>query len=664
MAKVALLIGVSEYGSGFNPLPEAVKSVESVQQVLQPLEIGGFDQVKPLWNPNPPVMREAIETLFSGRTQDDLVLLFFSGHLVCDDNGKLYLATVITRQSPRAELIRVSAIPVSFVHDLMSNSPCQRQVVILDCCLSRVSTQEMAENADSIVDIKTQLGGKGRTILSSFSSTQNSSDSKASSHSVYTHYLVEGIRTGAADRDSDGWISVDELHEYASKRTQTAAPAVRTEFYPVEDGDNIVLFKAAIDDPKLKYRKEVESCVSGGKISQAGCDRLNKLAETLGVTSVDCSVIEAEVLKPYQEYQEKLQRYQRELAKAISNNYPLGTQEREELRSFQQSLGLRDQDVAPIEEQLALKLVNLSQSIDDAAELTQADSESKPNSLASTPNTVLQHSTVILPVQPTNSTPASSEKANEPSQADSESKPNSLPSTPNTVLQHSTVILPVQPTNPSPASSEKANEPSQADSESKPNSLASTPNTVLQQSTRILPVQPTNPTTAVNVSSNLAGSKTSSPSIFTFPYKIFLGIGIGGALVIVALAIGIFTRKPIAPSTNPADSVSSSAMSSPKLSPTAKKSNKESNPSPSSSQSKDCMIFVNGNLRSEPVSLENNVIESLREQIPVTGKRTDDGWVQVQLSSGRLGWAHPDIISSESESEMEACLAKKKTTTQ
>ena len=574
MAKVALLIGVSEYGSGFNPLPEAVKSVESVQQVLQPLEIGGFDQVKPLWNPNPPVMREAIETLFSGRTQDDLVLLFFSGHLVCDDNGKLYLATVITRQSPRAELIRVSAIPVSFVHDLMSNSPCQRQVVILDCCLSRVSTQEMAENADSIVDIKTQLGGKGRTILSSFSSTQNSSDSKASSHSVYTHYLVEGIRTGAADRDSDGWISVDELHEYASKRTQTAAPAVRTEFYPVEDGDNIVLFKAAIDDPKLKYRKEVESCVSGGKISQAGCDRLNKLAETLGVTSVDCSVIEAEVLKPYQEYQEKLQRYQRELAKAISNNYPLGTQEREELRSFQQSLGLRDQDVAPIEEQLALKLVNLSQSIDDAAELTQADSESKPNSLASTPNTVLQ------------------------------------------------------------------------------------------QSTRILPVQPTNPTTAVNVSSNLAGSKTSSPSIFTFPYKIFLGIGIGGALVIVALAIGIFTRKPIAPSTNPADSVSSSAMSSPKLSPTAKKSNKESNPSPSSSQSKDCMIFVNGNLRSEPVSLENNVIESLREQIPVTGKRTDDGWVQVQLSSGRLGWAHPDIISSESESEMEACLAKKKTTTQ
>jgi hypothetical protein len=59
MAKVALLIGVSEYGSGLNPLPGAVRDVEAVQQVLQPSEMGGFDEVKLLSNPNPPVMREA-----------------------------------------------------------------------------------------------------------------------------------------------------------------------------------------------------------------------------------------------------------------------------------------------------------------------------------------------------------------------------------------------------------------------------------------------------------------------------------------------------------------------------------------------------------------------------------------------------------------------------
>jgi hypothetical protein len=65
MTKIALLIGVSEYGSGLNPLPGAVKDVEAVQQVLPPLEDSGFEEVKLLSNPNPPVMREAIETLFS-----------------------------------------------------------------------------------------------------------------------------------------------------------------------------------------------------------------------------------------------------------------------------------------------------------------------------------------------------------------------------------------------------------------------------------------------------------------------------------------------------------------------------------------------------------------------------------------------------------------------
>jgi uncharacterized caspase-like protein len=61
-----------------------------------------------------------------------------------------------------------------------------------------------------------------RSLLASFTSTENFFDPEGFDHSVYTRYLVEGIRTGAADLDSDGWISVDELHEYASNRVQVA----------------------------------------------------------------------------------------------------------------------------------------------------------------------------------------------------------------------------------------------------------------------------------------------------------------------------------------------------------------------------------------------------------------------------------------------------------
>ncbi len=601
MTKIALLIGVSEYGSDLSPLPGAVREVEAMQQVLQPSEMSGFDEVKLLSNPNPPVMREALETLFSGRTNTDVVLLFFSGHIVRDDNAQLYFATSITRKSPKPELVRLTAIPVSFVRDLMSNSPCQHQVVILDYCFSSVSDREMTENDDNTADIKTQLSGERRSLLASFTSTENFFDPEGFDHSVYTRYLVEGIRTGAADLDSDGWISVDELHEYASNKVQVAAPGIKPEFYPVEGGDKIQLLLVPTDNPKLKYRKQVETWVNRGEISEAGRYILNKLAETLQLSSVDCIAIETEVLKPYQEYQKKLQQYKREFAKAIANNYPLDTQEREKLRGFQQSLGLRDEDVAPIEEQVALKLAKLSRSEDEADEVTPTDRQ-----WAVEPQDIPEPQYIPMPVERlTNTTAASENDTNAQS---------------------------------SPIKSES-------------NSLASAPSVVLPDAQPRATVQSKNSTPVVNSSSSLAGSQTSSGSVSTFPNKFLLLAGIGGVVATVALAIGISARKPTAPAPVAVNSVNTATPTNPKP---------DATPSPSPSpESKFCSVFVNGNLRSEPAPFRDNVVESLKEPLVVTGKQTKGGWVEVKLPSNKLGWAHQDIISSKDKTEMDACLSRK-----
>ncbi|WP_442947468.1 caspase family protein [Nostoc sp.] len=59
MAKVALLIGVSEYESGLTPLPAATKDVKAMERVLLHPEIGGFDDVTLLLNPQRQAMEEA-----------------------------------------------------------------------------------------------------------------------------------------------------------------------------------------------------------------------------------------------------------------------------------------------------------------------------------------------------------------------------------------------------------------------------------------------------------------------------------------------------------------------------------------------------------------------------------------------------------------------------
>ena len=349
MVKVALLIGVSQYGAGFNQLPAAAKDVEAMQRVLQHPDMGDFDKVHSLIDPDPQEMGTAIENLFGDGSRDDLVVLFFSGHGIKDESGNLYLATRTTRKNARGGLIRSTAIAARFVQEIMRDSRAKRQVVILDSCFSGAFGEGLLAKDDSSVDVRKQLGGEGRVVLTSSTSTQYSFEQQGADLSIYTRYLVEGIETGAADLDEDEVISVDELHEYANIKVQKASPAMKPEIYTVKEGYKIIIAKVPIGDPKLKYRKEVERYVHGGRISPVGRRILNARRDGLGLLPEDAATIEAEVLKPYREYKKKLQEYEQALIEAIQHEYPLSDYTRAELQDLQHVLSLRDEDIAPIE---------------------------------------------------------------------------------------------------------------------------------------------------------------------------------------------------------------------------------------------------------------------------------------------------------------------------
>jgi hypothetical protein len=355
MTKVALLIGVGEYGNDLSPLPAAPKDVEAMREVLENPEIGGFDQVTPLINPERQAMEEAIYTLFDNRKKDDLLLLFFSGHGVKDDSGNLYLAAHNTRKQQEA-LVQPTAVAASYVQNIMSNSRSKRQVVILDCCFSGAFAQGMTAKDDGSVPVKQQLGGEGRAVLTSSTSTQYSFESQGFDLSVYTHFLVEGIKTGIADKDQDGVVSIDELHEYASEKAQETAPGkMKPEIYPIREGSKILLAKVRVEDSKLKYRQDVERRLKDGKIPPIARNLLDLKRNTLQVTPEEAAVIEAEVLKPYREYEAKLQQYKQVLSEAIKAENPISNYTRNQLKDYQEFWGLKDEDVVSIEARIILE---------------------------------------------------------------------------------------------------------------------------------------------------------------------------------------------------------------------------------------------------------------------------------------------------------------------
>ncbi|MEO0536487.1 MAG: tetratricopeptide repeat protein, partial [Cyanobacteria bacterium P01_A01_bin.123] len=351
MGKAALLIAVAEYRADFESLAAAENDLWAVQRVLQLPEAGGFaaDAVKTLINPGPQKMREELEGLFANRRKDDLLVLYFSGHGVTDDRGNFYLASTATQR----DRIKTTAVSARLILELMEDSRSKQQLVILDCCFSGAFANEMTAKGEP-VNLGSQLGGQGRAVLTSSSATEYSFEQKESQLSVYTRYLVEGLETGAADQNGDGWIEVDELYEFTRDKVQEAAPAMQPKVYAAEAGYKIRLSKAPLGDPKLEYRKEVEKLVKArnGELSSIVQRGLDARRKVLKLSADDAHAIQDEVLKPYRERADKLRQYKEALVEACQGEASLSEDARADLAYFQQTLGLRDQDVVPIQSQI------------------------------------------------------------------------------------------------------------------------------------------------------------------------------------------------------------------------------------------------------------------------------------------------------------------------
>ena len=200
--------------------------MNDLADVLRAPDIGGFDEVKALVNETDANIRLSLEDFFADKKPDDLLVVYFSGHGVRDEQGSLFLAV----NNTRATRLRATAIPSEFITDEMDRSRSKRQVLILDCCHSgafaqgsKALTGESAGTGPAFEGL-----GYGRVVLTATDATQYAWEGDQvigqADRSVFTHYLIEGLRTGEADLDHDGTITLDEIYDYVYERVVEATP--------------------------------------------------------------------------------------------------------------------------------------------------------------------------------------------------------------------------------------------------------------------------------------------------------------------------------------------------------------------------------------------------------------------------------------------------------
>jgi uncharacterized caspase-like protein len=164
----ALVVATYEYADGgLRRLTAPEHDADSFAEVLKNPAIAGFD-VTMLVNQPHYVVGEAIADFYTGAGRDDLTLLYFTGHGVKDDEGRLYLAMTNTRR----EALMFTAISGAQLNDAMDSSRSRRKILILDCCYSGAFPAGRTAKSDEGVHTLERFQGRGRAVLTASDATQ------------------------------------------------------------------------------------------------------------------------------------------------------------------------------------------------------------------------------------------------------------------------------------------------------------------------------------------------------------------------------------------------------------------------------------------------------------------------------------------------------------
>ena len=224
--RLALVVATNTYTDpGLRQLRAPARDADELTQVLADPGIGGFAVTTVIDQPAHRV-RLAIEDFLDGRGTGDLLLVYLSCHGLLDARRRLYFAAIDTRK----DRLGSTGVEADWVLDQLEHCRARSQVLILDSCFSGAFAHRAKGEADLGLQDRFLGQGRGRVVLTASTATEYSfegdpTDATIPAGSVFTAALVQGLRTGAADTDHDGHVSVDDAYAYVFDQVQAAGAA-------------------------------------------------------------------------------------------------------------------------------------------------------------------------------------------------------------------------------------------------------------------------------------------------------------------------------------------------------------------------------------------------------------------------------------------------------
>lgn len=175
---------------------------------------------------------------------DDQVIIYISSHGLLDDELNYYLAMHdVDFENPSAR-----GLPYDAINNMLDGMACRNRLIMIDACHSGEVDKDEAVTRSSIaatnskVNINHKSGstmirpkaglknsftymktlfndvskGTGATVISAAGGYEFALESDDWNNGVFTYAILQGLTSGDADANGDGWVYVSELKNYVT----------------------------------------------------------------------------------------------------------------------------------------------------------------------------------------------------------------------------------------------------------------------------------------------------------------------------------------------------------------------------------------------------------------------------------------------------------------